>query len=94
MNLFNSLPNVRRLSEFQKDELMGKVVLVRFDSNVLLGEKQDKQAKLFISALSTIKYVHEAGAKVILISSWSVKSTNSKLHSPDSISGMQLYASL
>ncbi|PWA42220.1 phosphoglycerate kinase [Artemisia annua] len=85
VNLFNSLPHVRRLSEFQKDELMGKVVLVRFDSNVLLGEKQDKHAKVFISGLSTIKYLHEAGAKVILISSWSVK-TNSKLHSPDSIS--------
>nr|GEV87561.1 phosphoglycerate kinase, cytosolic-like isoform X1 [Tanacetum cinerariifolium] len=64
---------------------MGKVVLVRFDSNVVLGEKQDKQANIFISALSTINYLHEAGAKVILISSWSVK-TNSKLHSPDSVS--------
>ncbi|GJV88475.1 phosphoglycerate kinase, cytosolic-like protein isoform X1 [Tanacetum coccineum] len=85
VNLFNSLPHVRRLSEFQRDELMGKVVLVRFDSNVLLGEKQDKQANIFISALSTINYLHEAGAKVILISSWSVK-TNSKLHSPDSVS--------
>ncbi|KVI09509.1 Phosphoglycerate kinase [Cynara cardunculus var. scolymus] len=82
---FDALPHVRYLSEFQKDELMGKVVMVRFDSNVLLGEKQDQQAKVFISALSTIKYLHEAGAKVILMSSWSVK-TNSKLLSAESVS--------
>lgn len=63
---------------------MGKVVMVRFDSNVLLGEKQDK---MFISALSTIKYLHEAGAMVILMSSWSVK-TNSNLLSADFVSGM------
>lgn len=63
--------------------------MVRFDSNVLLGEKQDQQAKLFVDAVLTIKYLHEAGAKVILISSWSVK-TNSKLNSEDSVSGMLL----
>ncbi|XP_024985810.1 phosphoglycerate kinase, cytosolic-like isoform X2 [Cynara cardunculus var. scolymus] len=45
----------------------------------------DQQAKVFISALSTIKYLHEAGAKVILMSSWSVK-TNSKLLSAESVS--------
>ncbi|KAK9051537.1 hypothetical protein SSX86_028164 [Deinandra increscens subsp. villosa] len=85
-NVTDTLPHVRYLREFQKDELFGKVVMVRFDSNVLLGEKQDQQARLFINAVLTIKYLHEAGAaKVMLISSWSRK-TNSKLHSEDSVS--------
>ncbi|XP_071706371.1 phosphoglycerate kinase, cytosolic-like isoform X2 [Rutidosis leptorrhynchoides] len=79
--LFDALPHVRRLSEFRNDELKGKVVLVRFDSNVLLREKQDRHAKMFIAACSTIKYVHEAGAKVILMSSWS-----SKTYSTDTVS--------
>ncbi|KAL8210552.1 hypothetical protein R6Q57_004989 [Mikania cordata] len=81
----DTLPHVRYLREFQKDELTGKVVMVRFDSNVLLGEKQNQQAKLFMNSVLTIKYLHEAGAKVILASSWSVK-TNSNLHSADSVS--------
>ncbi|KAJ0771429.1 putative phosphoglycerate kinase [Helianthus annuus] len=84
-NVYDTLPHVRYLSEFQTDELIGKVVIVRFDSNVLLVEKQDQQAKLFDSAVLTIKYLHEAGAKVILVSSWSMK-TNSKLLSADSVS--------
>nr|XP_043632560.1 phosphoglycerate kinase, cytosolic-like [Erigeron canadensis] len=82
---FDALPYVRCLSEFQNDELMGKVVMVRFDSNVLLAEKQDQHAQVFVTAVSTIKYLHEAGAKVVLVSSWSLK-TNSKLHSVDSVS--------
>ncbi|KAI3792703.1 hypothetical protein L2E82_06591 [Cichorium intybus] len=84
-NAFDALPHVRHLNELQKDDLFGKVVMVRFDSNILLGEKQNQQSKTFITALSTIKYLHESGAKVILISSWSIK-TNSNLHSLDYIS--------
>ncbi|KAK1421147.1 hypothetical protein QVD17_23274 [Tagetes erecta] len=84
-NVSDTLPHVRYLREFQKDKLFGKVVMVRFDSNVLLGEKQDQQAKLFDNAVLTIKYLHEAGAKMILVSSWPVK-TNSKLHSSASVS--------
>ncbi|KAL8241286.1 hypothetical protein R6Q59_014641 [Mikania micrantha] len=81
----DTLPHVRYLREFQKDELTGKLAMVRFDSNVLLGEKQNQQAKIFINSVLTIKYLHEAGAKVILVSSWSAK-TNSNLHSADSVS--------
>ncbi|KAI3721624.1 hypothetical protein L2E82_32641 [Cichorium intybus] len=84
-NAFDALPHVRHLNELQKDDLSGKVVMVRFDSNILLGEKQNQQSKTFITALSTIKYLHESGAKVILISSWSIK-TNSNVHSLDSLS--------
>ncbi|XP_023767806.1 phosphoglycerate kinase, cytosolic isoform X2 [Lactuca sativa] len=84
-NAFNALPHVKRLSELQKDDLFGKIVMVRFDSNILLEENQNKNSKTFISALSTIKYLHEAGATVILISSWSTK-TNSNLDSLDSVS--------
>lgn len=59
--------------------------MIRFDSNILLGEKQDQQSKTFITALSTIKYLHESGANIILTSNWSVK-TNPNLHSLDSVS--------
>ncbi|GJV28279.1 phosphoglycerate kinase [Tanacetum coccineum] len=44
-----------------------------------------QHAKIFISALSNINYLHEADAKVILISSWFGK-TISKLHSLDYVS--------
>ncbi|KAL4576613.1 hypothetical protein LXL04_012709 [Taraxacum kok-saghyz] len=81
VNAFNSLPHVRRLSELQKHELYRKLVMVRFDSNILLGENQNPEAKIFTTALSTIKYLHESGANVILISSWS-----SKTNSLDSVS--------
>ncbi|XP_076899754.1 phosphoglycerate kinase, cytosolic-like isoform X2 [Bidens hawaiensis] len=84
-NIYDTLPDVRYLKDLQKDELNGKVVMVRFDSNILLKENQDQQAKSFVSAVKTVKYLHESGAKVILISSWSVK-TNSNLHSTDSVS--------
>ncbi|XP_076957670.1 phosphoglycerate kinase, cytosolic-like [Bidens hawaiensis] len=83
-NIYDTLPNVGYLKELQKDELNGKVVMVRFDSSILFGKNQDQDAKSFVSAVKTIKYLHKADAKVILISSWSVK-TNSNLHSTDSV---------
>lgn len=43
--------------------------MVRFDSKILLGEFQEHQF-LFGIALSTIKYLYKAGARVILVSSW------------------------
>ncbi|CAI9273283.1 unnamed protein product [Lactuca saligna] len=75
-NALNALPHVKRLSELQKDDLLGKIAMVRFDSNILLEENQNQNSKTFISALSTIKHLHEAGAKVILISSCYIMSMN------------------
>ena len=69
----DSLPYVQTLSNFPKEELFDKVVLLRFDSTILLGEEVDKIAQSASNALLTIKYLHEAGAKVFLVSDWSVK---------------------
>ncbi|CAA3029599.1 phosphoglycerate kinase, cytosolic-like isoform X1 [Olea europaea subsp. europaea] len=65
-----SFPYVQTLSEFPKEELFRKVVMVRFDSSILLLGKKEYQSPP-ASALSTIKYLHDAGAKVILVGSWS-----------------------
>ncbi|KAK8337219.1 hypothetical protein V6Z12_A09G170300 [Gossypium hirsutum] len=47
--------------------------MVRFDSTILLGEKLDLSSQSASKALYTIKYLHECGAKVILMSEWSRK---------------------
>ncbi|KAK2997204.1 hypothetical protein RJ639_025330 [Escallonia herrerae] len=80
----DAFPYIQTLREFPKEELLGKVVMVRFDSDILLPEKNDKGASSFTSALLTIKYLHESGAKVLLVSSWSVK-INSKLLAAESV---------
>ncbi|KAK2974729.1 hypothetical protein RJ640_007156 [Escallonia rubra] len=80
----DAFPYIQTLREFPKDELLGKVVMVRFDSDILLPEKNDMGASSFTSALLTIKYLHESGAKVLLVSSWSVK-INSKLLVAESV---------
>ncbi|KAL2487370.1 Phosphoglycerate kinase [Abeliophyllum distichum] len=65
-----SFPHIQTLREFPKEELFRKVVMVRFDSRILpLGKKEYQSPPA--SALSTIKYLHNAGAKVILVGSWS-----------------------
>ncbi|CAA2980848.1 phosphoglycerate kinase, cytosolic-like isoform X1 [Olea europaea subsp. europaea] len=65
-----SFPHVQTLSKFPKEELFRKVVMVRFDSSILLLGKKEYQSPP-ASARSTIKYLHKAGAKVILVGSWS-----------------------
>ncbi|XP_019236409.1 PREDICTED: uncharacterized protein LOC109216682 isoform X4 [Nicotiana attenuata] len=71
------LPHVQTLRNFPAEELMGKVVMVRLDLTILLRE-QKKQQSPAARVISTIKYLHKAGAKLILISSWSLRA-DSKL---------------
>ncbi|XP_073155078.1 uncharacterized protein [Henckelia pumila] len=80
-------PHVQTLRNFPKEELFEKVVMVRFDSIILLHRKEDQSPQA--SALYTIKYLYEAGARVIMVGSWS-KTTNSSLpsgayHSTESV---------
>ncbi|KAK6943852.1 tRNA (guanine-N-7) methyltransferase, Trmb type [Dillenia turbinata] len=76
---FYSLPPVRTLREFPKEELFAKIVLVRFDSAILLQDEQGIEACARANASFTIRYLYETGAKVILLSNWNAQ-TNSKLH--------------
>ncbi|XP_029130199.1 phosphoglycerate kinase, cytosolic isoform X3 [Cajanus cajan] len=48
--------------------------MVRFDSNILLKKECDEKNQSVSNAVYTIKYLHEAGAKVILVSDW-IKNT-------------------
>ena len=81
-----ALPYVQTLRQFPKKELFEKVVLVRFDSSILLSEEADRIARSSSNALFTIKYLHKAGAKVVLVSDWSAKS-DSKLFVSESVAG-------
>ncbi|KAJ8537769.1 hypothetical protein K7X08_014309 [Anisodus acutangulus] len=64
------LPHVQTLRNFPGEELTGKVVMVRLDLTILVREKKKRQSPA-ARVISTIKYLHKAGAKLILISSWS-----------------------
>ncbi|XP_047330321.1 phosphoglycerate kinase-like [Impatiens glandulifera] len=75
----HSFPHVQKLRKFPKDQLYGKVVMVRFDSCILPDSDMDIQSPYVFNALSTIKYLHNAGAKLILVSSWSVKKNSNHL---------------
>ncbi|KAI9153761.1 hypothetical protein LWI28_016164 [Acer negundo] len=79
-----TLPHIQTLRKFPKQELFAKVVMVRFDSTILLGEELDQSSQLVSEALFTIKYLHEAGAKLILASDWSSK-INSTLVDAESV---------
>ncbi|XP_028197887.1 uncharacterized protein LOC114382571 isoform X4 [Glycine soja] len=68
----NGIPHIRTLREFPREELFGKVVMVRFDSNILLRRECDKKNQSVYNATYTIKYLHEAGANVILVSDWNM----------------------
>jgi phosphoglycerate kinase len=52
--------------------------MVRFDSNILLKQEYNQKNHSDFNALFTIKYLHEAGANVILVSDW--KKNTSELH--------------
>lgn len=75
-----SLPHLQTLKKFPKVELVEKVVLVRFDSALLLQEQES-------SAVFTIKYLQQSGAKVVLVSDWSAK-TNPKVFAAQSVAGI------
>lgn len=82
----DALPYVQTLRKFPKEKLVEKLVLVRFDSTILLQEEDDHIAQSASNAIFTIKYLHEAGAKVILVSDWSV-TNNLKHFDSESIAG-------
>lgn len=75
----NGIPHIQTLREFPREELFGKVVMVRFDSNILLKQEHNQKNQSDFNALFTIKYLHEAEAKVILVGDW--KTNTSELHS-------------
>ncbi|XP_017977867.1 PREDICTED: phosphoglycerate kinase, cytosolic isoform X1 [Theobroma cacao] len=79
-----ALPHVQTLREFPREELFAKVVMVRFDSTIFLGEKLDWSSQSALRALYTIKFLHESGAKVILVSAWSTK-INPKLLAAEAV---------
>lgn len=63
--------------------------MVRFDSSILLHQKLDQSVSIISNALLTIRYIYEAGAKVVLTSSWNVK-CNSKVLSEEAVAGTLL----
>lgn len=67
---------------------MGKVVMVRLDLTILLREQKKKQSPAG-RVISTIKYLHKAGAKLILISSWSARA-DSQLLKLERVAGLQI----
>lgn len=81
------MPHVLTLRDFPKDELAAKVVMVRFDSAILLQEKQEQRTYSLSRAIFTIRYLHEGGAKVILASDWREK-VNPKLLAHESVAGI------
>ncbi|RDX79710.1 pgk, partial [Mucuna pruriens] len=68
----NGIPHIQTLREFPREKLFGKVVMVRFDSNILLKRECDEKDQSVSNAVFTIKYLHEAEAKVILVSDWNM----------------------
>ncbi|KAL0347158.1 UNVERIFIED_CONTAM: Phosphoglycerate kinase [Sesamum calycinum] len=72
-------PHIQTLRNFPKEELFGKVVMVRLDSMVLLQGRKGHQSPA-ANAFSTIKYLYEAGAKVVLVGGWS-ETINSRFSS-------------
>ena len=77
-------PNVQFLRNFPRNELFGKVVMVRFDTLILLqGMKEHKP--LPENAFFTIRYLYNSRAKVILVGSWN-ESANPKFNMEGSLS--------
>ncbi|KAJ0967322.1 hypothetical protein J5N97_024239 [Dioscorea zingiberensis] len=64
---------IQTLRNFPVKKLYGEVVIVRFDSALLLEEAEIKSS-LAHKAFSTIRYLYNAGAKIILVSSWGLSS--------------------
>lgn len=83
------LPHIQTLSRFPKVELAGKVVLVRFDSTILLNQELDLSSRSVSNAVFTIKYLIEFGAKVILVSDWGNK-INSNVLSAEYVAGINV----
>ena len=71
------------------EELSSKVVMVRFDSSILIQQEVDRHCPIITNAYETIKYIYKAGAKIILTSSWNVKH-GSKVLSVEDVAGVSL----
>ena len=71
------------------EELSSKVVMVRFDSSILIQKEIDRHTRITTNAYETIKYIYKAGAKIILTSSWNVKHC-SKALSVEDVAGASL----
>ncbi|XP_073220984.1 uncharacterized protein [Cicer arietinum] len=52
--------------------------MVRFDSKLFLKQEYNQKNQSDFNAMFTIKYLHEAGAKIVLVSDW--KTNTSELH--------------
>lgn len=76
-NKSNSLLHIQTLRNFPIKKLHGEVVIVRFDSALLLKGAEINDS-LACKAFSTIRYLHDAGAKIILVGNWG--------HTSDSLS--------
>ncbi|XP_020261337.1 uncharacterized protein LOC109837488 isoform X2 [Asparagus officinalis] len=74
--------HVQTLRKFPIEKLSGEVAIVRLDSSLLL-EQLGINSLFLNGALSTIRYLHTAGAKVLLISNWG-NSSDSNLLSTES----------
>ncbi|KAF3328207.1 phosphoglycerate kinase, cytosolic-like isoform X3 [Carex littledalei] len=64
-----SLP-VQTLSKFPIEKLNGEVVLVRFDMNLVLNTSNSHDKSSLERTISTVKYVHNAKAKVLIATNW------------------------
>ncbi|KAM5559759.1 phosphoglycerate kinase [Rosa sericea] len=80
----DALPHLQTLRKFPREELVEKVVLVRFDSTLLL---QEQEQRFQCNAVFTIKYLQQSGAKVVLVSDWSAK-TNPKVFAAQSVADL------
>ncbi|CAL9063093.1 unnamed protein product [Musa banksii] len=65
----DSVLPVQTLRNFPIEKLYGEVVMVRLDSALLLNLRVSDDLSLN-RAILTIKYLYNAGAKVILVSNW------------------------
>lgn len=81
------MPWIQTLTEFPKQQLFAKVVLVRFDSTLLLREELNVNSRSVSLAFLTIKYLYEAGARIILVSDWEDE-IGSKLVDVESVAGI------
>lgn len=85
----DALPYIQTLGKLPKEELEDKVVMVRFDSSILLREKRDHTVQSILYAHLTIKYLLEARARIVLVSDWS-DGINSRFPDLQSVAGTLL----
>lgn len=60
--------NVQTLRKFPVEKLYGEHAILRIDSSLLLEQSHVNSSAS--SAISTIRYLHDAGAKILLLSNW------------------------